>query len=86
MLSTILGEGDERDPHSRDRHLVINRTAIEFNKKSCRLISFTDISFKERFQLSQRNNYQIARELTATHNLVVGALEESRSTIDYLFE
>ena len=86
MLSTILGEKDERDPYSRDRHLIVNRTAIEFNKKSCRLISFTDISFKQRFQLSQSSNYQIARELTATHNLVVGALEESRSTIDHLFE
>ena len=57
MLSPILGVGDERDPHSRDRHLLINRTAIDFNKKSCRLISFTDVSLKQRLQVSQRNNH-----------------------------
>ena len=66
--------------------LSYQRYRSNFNKKSCRLISFTDVSFKQNFQLSQSFNYQIARELTATNNLVVGALEESKSTIDYLFE
>ncbi len=77
MLSTILGEEDERDPHSRDRHLVINRTAIDFNKKSCKLVSIKDISFKQRLRLSQRNTDQIASELTTTLDLLERAFDQS---------
>ena len=86
MLSTILNLEDKRDPYSRDRHLVINRTPIDFNKRSCRLISFTDVSFKQRYQVSQRNNHLIDRGLTTTNNLAVEALDECIFTIDQLSE
>ena len=50
LLSNIVDAEADRSDHN-DRHLVVTRTRMDFNDKSCRLISFTDISFVEKLKL-----------------------------------
>ena len=45
MLANMVDEDGPDELEDKDRQLIVNRTRIDFNKKSCRLISFTDISF-----------------------------------------
>ena len=52
MLSSIINEedSDESIDFSKDFHLITYRTKIDFNKKSCRLITFKDVSLHHRLK------------------------------------
>ena len=45
MLANIVDEEEPDEVKDKDIQLIVNRTIIDFNKKSCRLISIIDTSF-----------------------------------------
>ena len=52
LLSSVMNEeeSDQSLDFSKDFHLIVNRTKIDFNKKSCRLLTFKDISVHHRLK------------------------------------
>ena len=52
MLSSVISENGDvsEDPidFRKDFHLIANRTRIDFNNKSCRLVTFKDVSVHHR--------------------------------------
>ena len=50
MLNNMFDGEVEDEIEDKDRQLIVYRTRIDFNKKSCKLISFTDISFVQKLK------------------------------------
>ena len=76
LLSNIVdAEGDRSD--NNDRQLVVTRTRMDFNNKSCRLISFTDISFVEKLKLFEETTQVYEMEQSFIKNKVIGKIDES---------
>ena len=52
MLSSIVSDLDDEQSidFAKDFHLVVKRTKIDFNKKSCQLLTFKDVSVHHRLK------------------------------------
>ena len=54
LLSSIISEeadnSSEPIDFTKDFHLIVNRTRIDFNNKSCRLVTFKDVSVHQRLK------------------------------------
>ena len=52
MLSSVINEEETEESidFSKDFHFIINRTKIDFNKKSCRFVKFKDVSVHHRLK------------------------------------
>ena len=49
---------------NKDFHLIANRTKIDFNKKSCRLVTFKDVSVHHRLK-HQEAKGELLKMMTA---------------------
>ena len=54
LLSSIISEeaANSAEPidFTKDFHLIVNRTRIDFNNKSCQLVTFKDVSVHQRLK------------------------------------
>ena len=66
MLSSVLSETDHEQSidFEKDYHLIVNRTHIDFNKKSCRLLTFKDVSVHHRLK-NQEQKGELLKAMTA---------------------
>ena len=74
MLANVIDEEGQDEIQDRDRQLIVFRTRIDFNKKSCRLISFTDISFVQKLKLLQETNKVFEMQSSFIQNKVIGKI------------
>ena len=74
MLANMVDEEAPDEIEESDRQLIVNRTRIDFNKKSCRLISFTDISFMQKLKLLEETNQVFEMQKSFISNKVIGKI------------
>ena len=56
LLSSHCDEKSASEASDGDRRLKVHRTRIDFNRKSCKLITFTDISVVKKLKSWKKTN------------------------------
>ena len=86
MLSSVINEneGEESLDFNKDFHLIVNRTKIDFNKKSCRLLTFKDISVHHKLKHHEEKG-ELLKAIAATiFDKVIGSLNPTLETLQTL--
>ena len=76
MLSSVISEEETEESidFSKDFHLIINRTKIDFNKKSCRLVTFKDVSVHHRLKHQEEKGELLTAMTTHIFDKVIDPL------------
>ena len=69
-----------------DRYLVVKRTSLSFNKRSCQVLSISDLtSFQQLKEQEESNRFLIALNTTVHHEMIAPLKANAESSL-FLFE
>ena len=84
ILYNAVSCEDDTDPISKDRHVVVNRTKFDFNKKSCKLVTFTDITVYQKLKIQEEKSRVLEHLTTAIQDGIISPLNFTQDLIEEL--
>ena len=78
MLSDDLDE----EENSTDTALILKRTKLRFNGKSCIVLNFQDITAFDRLKLEEERRKRMSTLYSSVHHEMIGPLKNNVILID----
>ena len=65
---------DGSQESDQDRQIIVTRLNIDFNNKDCKLVTFTDITFKKKFEQQEEKSQLLATLNASVHHELITPL------------
>ena len=77
MLDSVIDDKEDSDSTCADRTLIVKRANLQFNNKSCVVISFEDISAVKKLKHEEEKSRLMSTLYSMVHHEMIGPLKSS---------
>ena len=83
LLSNVVRDDNSETPFDleKDYHLVVRQSKIDFNRKQCTLVTFTDISVQGQLKRQQEKSKIMKALKTFIQNVIVNPLNPTLAVL-----